>query len=141
MTFLKPKAVLMARLCLNPSGILPLGSREAHLLWSCLLKCIPFFPLAAYCVCPPSLVSLPVSPGSCSELVAGDIWQYLETPFGCHNWGKCVCYWHLLDGSQDADQRPSMPRAAARGKELSSQNVNSAQAEKPCSSRLTVAAV
>lgn len=28
--------------------------------------------------------------------------------FGCHNGGERVCYWHLVDGSQDADKYSAM---------------------------------
>lgn len=60
--------------------------------------------------------SLLESPRSGSELVGEGHLAISGDMFGGQNGGKWACCWHLL----------------CRGKELSSQNVNSAQTDKPC---------
>ena len=51
--------------------------------------------------------------------------------FGCHNWERHECYWHLEVEARDAAKCPTVHRTAPIAKNYSTPNVKMAEAEKP----------
>lgn len=60
----------------------------------------------------------------------GDIWQYLETFFYCHDWETGCCSWHLMGRDQGCRKHTVIHKAAPTMKNHPAPSVHSARTEK-----------